>query len=973
MMLPGFLLGSLRAQAQSLQVTYGAKSVQTIAFNGKVLENTATFPADTFHVWHMKATDLAGNVLSSGQYGWGENNNGTSWNAASNTETYTFTWGYIAVQFQENGNNLDMTVTEVNYPGSGIVFDGAEIFPLALHFPQDPNGFSGYNQYATTTTGPGISTADFGTGLVTAVVPNESTPLYTGWKNTGAATYSPIMTGTAPDGLATYLPHKDAPVQPGSSLSYTVSLRFTPEGTAANVADAYASFAATYPSQMTWTDKRIIGTAYLASSPAGGGDITQPGGFPTNPRRYFNDASVDITNPAGLQTFQNRMLAQAASTVTNAQNMNAQGVITWDFEGEQYPQTTSYVCSPDQIAAVAPEMEKAVLNPASPYFGQKLDDAYFKTMSSAGLRIGLCLRPQVFALASNGTASQNFLSSNAAIIANLETKARYANTRWGATLFYVDSTVDVNGGTLDPVIFQQLITDLPNLLFIPEESTPRYYAYTAPFYTFLFHTDLGTPASIYNYYPKAFGANLVNDVAASTLAQYTPQLTQSVADGDILMGHADYWQANDPALVAIYAAAGVHTPASAAAPTLSWPAPAGITYGTALSATQLNATANVPGIFSYSPAAGTVPPAGVTALTATFTPSDTRTYSTATSKVSLPVAKATPTLNWTPPAPIAAGTALSATQLDTVASVPGTFSYSPAAGTVPAIGTTQLTATFTPADTTDYSSATASVPLTVNATAITAILSWATPASIGYGTPLSGTQLNATANVPGNFTYSPSAGTVLSAGVQAISVTFKPTGSNAAAVTATRQLTVAKATPQVTWNTPGTITAGASLSGSQLNATANVPGSFTYSPAAGTTFAAGKYTLGTTFVPSDATDYASTIATVSLAVNAAAAAPTGPVAIVSPVAGGTVAGQIQVLGQIQVPLDSAGSFLILDGAEVGTRRITGPPYIYPLDTTALSNGQHTLALYAHDIGNNNYYSAPVVINVANGTGGGQQR
>ncbi len=100
MMLPGFLLGSLRAQAQSLQVTYGAKGVQTIAFNGKVLENTATFPADTFHIWHMKATDLAGNVLSSGQYGWGENNNGTSWNAASNTETYTFTWGYIAVQFQ---------------------------------------------------------------------------------------------------------------------------------------------------------------------------------------------------------------------------------------------------------------------------------------------------------------------------------------------------------------------------------------------------------------------------------------------------------------------------------------------------------------------------------------------------------------------------------------------------------------------------------------------------------------------------------------------------------------------------------------------------------------------------------------------------------------------------------------------------------------------------------------------------------
>ena len=966
MLLPGLLLGTLHAQAQGLQVTYGAKGVQTIAFNGVVLENTATFSADTFHIWHMKATDLAGNVVSSGQYGWGENNNGTSWNGANNTETYSFTWGYITVQFQQNGNKLDMTVTQVNYPGSGILFDGAEILPFALHFPQDPNGFSGYNQYAITTTGPGVSPADFGTGVVTAVVPNESVPLYTGWVSTGAATYSPIMTGTAPDGLPTYLPHNDAPVQPGSTLSYTVSLRFTPEGTAANAADAYASFAATYPSQMTWTDKRIIGTAYLASSPAGGGAVTQPGGFPTNPRRYFNDASVDITNPAGLQTFQNRMLAQAASNVANAQNMNAQGVITWDIEGEQYPQTTSYVCSPDQIAAVAPEMETAVLNPASSYFGQRLDDAYFRTISSAGLRIGLCLRPQVFSLGANGTASQSYLPSNAAIIASLETKARYANSRWGATLFYVDSTVDVNGGTLDPAIFQQLITDLPNLLFIPEESTPRYYAYTAPFYTFLFHTDLGTPATVYNYYPKAFGANLVNDVSASTLAQYTPQLTQSVANGDILMGHADYWQANDPTLVAIYAAAGVGTPSAPTAPALSWSAPAGITYGTALSGAQLDATANVAGIFSYSPAAGIVPQAGLSTLTATFTPADTRTYSTATSTVNLAVSKATPTLNWSSPAAITAGTALAATQLNAVASVPGTFSYSPAAGTVPAAGTTQLTVTFTPADITDYNSATISVPLTVNAPPMTASISWATPTAITYGTALSGAQLSATANLPGTFSYSPSAGSVLSAGAQTLSVTFTPSGSNAAPVTATRLLSIAKATPQLTWAAPGSIAAGTALSGAQLNATANVPGRFTYSPAAGTTFTAGTYTLGTSFVPSDANDYASTSATVSLAVNAAAATPTGPVAILSPVSGGTVAGQIQVLGLVQVSLDSAGSFLILDGAEVGTRRITGPPYLYSLDTTTLTDGQHTLGLYAHDIGNNNYYSAPVAITVANG-------
>ena len=49
--------------------------------------------------------------------------------------------------------------------------------------------------------------------------------------------------------------------------------------------------------------------------------------------------------------------------------------------------------------------------------------------------------------------------------------------------------------------------------------------------------------------------------------------------------------------------------ASKIAPTITWPTPAPIMYGTALSATQLDATASVPGTFVYSPPAGTVPPA----------------------------------------------------------------------------------------------------------------------------------------------------------------------------------------------------------------------------------------------------------------------------------------------------------------------------------------------------------------------------
>ena len=51
-------------------------------------------------------------------------------------------------------------------------------------------------------------------------------------------------------------------------------------------------------------------------------------------------------------------------------------------------------------------------------------------------------------------------------------------------------------------------------------------------------------------------------------------------------------------------------------PTITWNAPAAITYGTALSTTQLSATANVAGTFAYTPAAGTVLKAGTQTLSA---------------------------------------------------------------------------------------------------------------------------------------------------------------------------------------------------------------------------------------------------------------------------------------------------------------------------------------------------------------------
>jgi len=212
---------------------------------------------------------------------------------------------------------------------------------------------------------------------------------------------------------------------------------------------------------------------------------------------------------------------------------------------------------------------------------------------------------------------------------------------------------------------------------------------------------------------------------------------------------------------------------NAATPSITWPAPTAITYGTALSSTQLNATSTVAGTFAYSPAAGTVLSAGTHTITATFTPTDTTDYKTATATVGLTVTKAVPSLSWTAPAAITYGTALSATQLNAGSTVAGSFSYSPAAGTVLAAGNHSITTTFTPTDSTDYATATSTVSITVNAA--TPVITWATPAAIVSGIALSSTQLDATSTVPGTFVYSPAAGAILDLGSQTLSVTFTPT------------------------------------------------------------------------------------------------------------------------------------------------------------------------------------------------------
>ena len=76
-------------------------------------------------------------------------------------------------------------------------------------------------------------------------------------------------------------------------------------------------------------------------------------------------------------------------------------------------------------------------------------------------------------------------------------------------------------------------------------------------------------------------------------------------------------------------------------PTISWPTPAGIVYGAALSSTQLAASLSVPGTCTFLPSAGTVLKPGTQTISANCSPTDTVAYKTpAAATVSLTVSKA---------------------------------------------------------------------------------------------------------------------------------------------------------------------------------------------------------------------------------------------------------------------------------------------------------------------------------------------
>jgi LSD1 subclass zinc finger protein len=267
------------------------------------------------------------------------------------------------------------------------------------------------------------------------------------------------------------------------------------------------------PVNNPWPDRRPIGVLMLAS---------HFHSSPSNPRGWFNRPGMDIKGTNGVAAFRCALLEYTDRSIANLKRMGAQGVIVWDLEGEEYPHKTTYIGDPRQLDRLAPEMEQVA-------------DEFFQRLQSAGFRVGVTIRPQELAWDHPGEPSQSWVINEKNV---LEQKIDYARKRWGATLFYLDST----GGIRRPDEVWQLrclAAERPDVLLIPEHCDLFYAGFSAPY----IRLSEGAPASpstlARKLFPQSFQAIDIDD-ASSQL----PVIMAAWNRGDILLCRAWNWNAD---------------------------------------------------------------------------------------------------------------------------------------------------------------------------------------------------------------------------------------------------------------------------------------------------------------------------------------------------------------------------------------------------------------------------------------------
>jgi len=322
-------------------------------------------------------------------------------------------------------------------------------------------------------------------------------------------------------------------IKPGSSETFNLSLRFGPAGSRVPdlSRDVLERYSEKYPFRINWTDRRPIGGIFLASS---GINVA------TNPRRWIlNSGKIDIRTDQGKGVFREALLRLADRSIKILEGADAQGMITWDPDGEEFL-GACYYGDPRLTPVLAPEME---------FKGEgtlPAVDEYFAKVRAAGLKVGLCIRPQQITMVDNKPVQQAVDDEHAAQV--LKGKIAYAKKHWGCTLFYVDSTTTA-GRPLSPDVFKAVAEAYPDVLLIPENESMRYFAYAAPFNSYVHHKVTSTPAGARMVYPKAFSVLMASD---GDRPEDHNALLNAARSGDILLFNCWYNNAGATKIKKLY-------------------------------------------------------------------------------------------------------------------------------------------------------------------------------------------------------------------------------------------------------------------------------------------------------------------------------------------------------------------------------------------------------------------------------------
>ncbi len=295
-------------------------------------------------------------------------------------------------------------------------------------------------------------------------------------------------------------------------------------------------------------------------------------------------------------------------------------------------------------------------------------------------------------------------------------------------------------------------------------------------------------------------------------------------------------------------------------PTITWPTPAPITYGTALTSAQLDATVVVngtaiAGTYVYTPSAGTALPAGNQTLSVLFTPTDTTHYTTAMASVMLTVNKATATVTLSNLSQTYTGSPLTPTATTVPSGLTVAFTGAPdtTAGTYPVTATVNDT---------NYNGS-ASGSFVIGKATVTVTLS--NLSQTYTGSALSPTVTTTPTGLAVNLTGAPDT----NAGTYPISATVTDPNYSG---TAAGSFVVSQATPTITV-TGGTFTQDGNPHSATATATgiggATVHGTFVISYNGSTTVpsSAGIYTVSAAFTSTDP-NYASTVGAGTITISA---------------------------------------------------------------------------------------------------------